>query len=136
MVLTPDVIQKIEEIAEAAYRKIGAADARKQIDLTLKFAQSQPPAKIILDGKTVEAIAVDMASVWSPGDFRTDTDENGVVRTLEYCRVLSLVITDSRVCLCKCGFEVVPGATISQEHYINALYWTTTVDRLTEQYIC
>ena len=137
MIIASDTIQKIEELAESVLEKIGASDIQKKVRLAVKFARCQPSEEITLDGQRVTAVAVDIASVFSAeGSYQQYADENGTVRTVESCRVLSIVVADDEACLCKCDFDVILATRPQEEEFINAVYWTTDVDHLTENYIC
>lgn len=136
MQLSSKVIQKIQVLAWFAYEKIGVRDIRKQIDMTIKFARSQPPVEIILDGNTAKAIAVDIASVFSLEEDYRQIEENGQTITATHCQVLSIVIMGDDVRLCKATFDAVPGGALQKERYINARYWSTDAEQLTETYIC
>ena len=137
MSISPDMIQKIEDIVGAALPKIGAADIGKKVQLAVKFARCQPPVEVTLDGAKVVGVAVDIASVFSPqGNYRPYTDEQGVVKTVEAVQALSIVLVENNVRLCKSTYDVILGATPEEEQFINVMYWTTEVDMLTENYIC
>lgn len=137
MGISPEVIEKIEEIAAAAYQRIGAENISKKIRLTVRFATSQPPMDIVLDGQQVTAIAVDIATVFSPeGCYHLYTDEHNVSGTVESVQALSIVILDRDVILCKSSYDVRPDPVSGLDQFINCQYRTTSVDLLTEPYIC
>lgn len=137
MDMTPDRIQKIGAIVSSVLRKIKATDIQKKVDLAVKFARSQPPVEITLDGATVMAIAVDIATVFSlEGNYRQTIDDKGVVRTVESLQALSIVLVNNQVHLCKSTYDVISGNSFEDDRFVNAMYWTTNIDQLTETYIC
>ena len=136
MDMTAEMVQKVKAVAEAALRKIGADGIPKKVDLAVKFARSQAPAQIVLDGNSLVAVAVDIATVFSlEGSYR-QMEYNGAAVTAEAVQALSIVLVGDDVKLCKSAYDVVPGLTYQEAQFINARYWTTTLDALTEAYIC
>ena len=137
MAISAETVQKIQEILEPVFHRIGAGNIRKQVDLAIKFARSQLPVEMILDGKKAVGIAVDIATVYSPeGNYYRYVDENHVVQTAESVQALSIVLIDQNVILCKSSYDVISNPSYENPKFINALYRTTTPDALTETYIC
>ena len=136
MDMTAEMVQKVKAVAEAALRKIGADGIPKKVDLAVKFARSQAPAQIVLDGNSLVAVAVDIATVFSREGSLRKIEYNGAMVTVETIQTLSIVLTGDEVQLCKSTYDVVPGLTYQEAQFINARYWTTTLDALTEAYIC
>lgn len=135
--MTADMIQKTEEAVSSALQKIGAEDIGKKVKLAVKFARHQPPAEIMLDGRQVTAVAVDIATVFSPeGTYFTYVDEQNVTRTAESIQALSIVIVGSEVHLCKSSYDAVSGSDFGDARFINCKYRTTSPEMLTENYIC
>ena len=132
MRLTEEMIQKIRDVTESALRKIGETKLQKKTDLAVKFARSQPAVEILLDGKTVTAVAVDIATVFDlESHFYQIVDENGVVITVEPIQALSIVIVGDEVILCKSAYDA-----IGNDKFINAKYRTTCIEEITEKYTC
>lgn len=137
MMISTEAVQKVEKIAAAVYQKIGASNIQKNIRQTVRFAISQPQADIILDGKPVRATAVDIATVFSPeGHYWKFVDEHYRIRTAESIQALSIVVIGDDVILCKSSYDAITGPVQGEEQFINSKYWTTSLDLLTEQYIC
>ena len=135
--MTTDLIQQIEDVVGSALRKIGATDVPQKVVLAVKFAGNQPPVEITLDGKRAFGVAVDIASVFSPEEnYHQYADDNGTTKTVESVQALSVVIVGNSVRLCKSKYDVISDSLYGKEKYINVMYWTTTVDMLTEKYIC
>ena len=136
MNMTAEMVQKVKAVTDAALQKIGADGIHKKVDLAVKFARSQAPMQIVLDGNSLVAVAVDIATVFSlEGSFR-QSEYNGAAVTAEAVQALSIVLVGDDVKLCKSTYDVVPGSTYQDAQFINARYWTTTLDALTEKYIC
>ena len=136
MNMTAEMEQKVKAVTDAALQKIGADGIQKKVDLAVKFARSQAPMQIVLDGNSLVAVAVDIATVFSlEGNFRK-IEYNGAAVTAEAVQALSIVLVGDDVKLCKSTYDVVPGSTYQDAQFINARYWTTTLDALTENYIC
>ena len=135
MNLTAEMEQKVKAITDAALRKIGADGIQKKVNLAVKFAWAQPPVEVVLDGNILVAVAVDIASVFFPEGSYRQIDYNGAVVTAEAVQALSIVLVGDDVKLCKSTYDVVPGPTFQDAQFINARYWTTTLDALTEDYI-
>ncbi len=132
MRLTEEMIQKVRDVTESALRKIGETKLQKKIDLAVKFAWSQPAVEILLDGKTVTAVAVDIATVFDlESYFYQFVDDNGAVKTAESIQALSIVILGDEVILCKSTYDAV-----GMDKLINVKYRTTCLEELTEKYIC
>ena len=92
--------------------------------------------QIVLDGSSLVAVAVDIATVFSlEGNYR-QTEYDGKAITVEAAQALSIVLVGDDVKLCKATYDVVPSSTFQDAKFINARYWTTTLDALTEKYIC
>lgn len=136
MNLTADMVQKVKAVTDAALQKIGAKGIRKKVDLAVKFARSQAPMQIVLDGHSLVAVAVDLATVFSPESYYRQIDYNGATTTVETIQALSIVLVGDDVKLCKSPYDVVPGPTYQDAQFINARYWTTSLEALTEEYIC
>ena len=135
--MTQDLLQKIEAVAEAALRRIGAPDIQKKVHLAVMFARSQPAVEIDLDGAKVSAVAVDIATVFTPdGDYHLSVDSHGQIVEVESIQALSILVVEKDVILCKSTYDVLPGSGYEDEKYINCEYRTTDVDMLTENYIC
>ena len=134
--MTQELIQKIEAITFAALRKIGTDDIPKKVALALKFAKSQTPTQILLDGSSLVAVTVDIATVYSLDCRFLQRDYQGAAVTTEEIQALCIVLTEDDVKLCKCTYEVICGQPFHKPTFINAQYWTTTLDALTENYIC
>lgn len=115
---------------------ISDGNIEKNVSLTLRFVRSQPPVEIILDGEKVTAVAVDMATVYSPEGFYRQIEYHGKVVTVESIQKLGIVLIGEDVKLCKGTYNAVPGDSFQEATFINARYWTTTLDALTEEYIC
>ena len=136
MNITAGMVQKVKAVADAALQKIGADGIQKKVNMAVKFAWSQPPMQIVLDGNSLVAVAVDIATVFSlEGSYR-QIEYNGAVATVEAIQALSIVLVGDDVKLCKSTYDVLPGPTFQDAQFINARYWTTTPDDLTEEYIC
>ena len=136
MNMTAEMVQKVKADTDAALQKIGADGIQKKVDLAVKFARSQAPMQIVLDGNSLVAVAVDIATVFSlEGSFR-QIEYNGASVTAEAVQALSIVLVGDDVKLCKSTYDVVPGSTYQDAQFINARYWTTTLDALTEKFIC
>ena len=136
MNMTAEMVQKVKAVTDAALQKISADGIQKKVDLAVKFARSQPPMQIVLDGNSLVAVAIDIATVFSlEGSFR-QIEYNGGAVTAEAVQALSIVLVGDDVKLCKSTYDVVPGSTFQDAQFINARYWTTTLDALTEEYIC
>ena len=136
MNLTADMVQKVKTVTDAALQKIGAKGIRKKVDLAVKFARSQAPMQIVLDGHSLVAVAVDLATVFSPESYYRQIDYNGATTTVETIQALSIVLVGDDAKLCKSSYDVVPGPTYQDAQFINARYWTTSLEALTEEYIC
>lgn len=136
MNLTADMVQKVNAVTDAALQKIGAKGIRKKVDLAVKFARSQAPMQIVLDGHSLVAVAVDLATVFSLESYYRQIDYNGATTTVETIQALSIVLVGDDVKLCKSSYDVVPGPTYQDAQFINARYWTTSLEALTEEYIC
>lgn len=136
MNLTADMVQKVKAVTDAALQKIGAKGIRKKVDLAVKFARSQASMQIVLDGHSLVAVAVDLATVFSPESYYRQIDYNGATTTVETIQALSIVLVGDDVKLCKSSYDVVPGPTYQDAQFINARYWTTSLEALTEEYIC
>ena len=137
MEISPEIIEKIEELTAAAFQRIGAENIPKKIRMAVRFAISQPPTDIVLDGQHVTAIAVDIATVFSPENHdHLYTAEHNVCRTGAVIPALSIVIRDGDVILCKSSYDVYRDPVSGSDRYINCQYRTTSVDLLTEPYIC
>lgn len=131
MKINPDILQKAERLTRAAYLRIGTDNMEQNVTRTLRFARNQPPEGINLDGQRIVAVAVDIASVFSPENYyHTRVDKNGIPCTAEIYQALSIVLTDQDVKLCKSTFDVVSGS-----EFINGEYRSTSLDDLTERYI-
>ena len=136
MNMTAEMVQKVKAVTDAALQKIGADGIRKKVDQAVKFAWAQPPMQIVLDGNGLVTVAVDIATVRSPeGNYR-QIEYNAAAVTVETIQALSIVLDGDDVKLCKSTYDVVPGPTFQDAQFINARYWTTTLDDLTEEYIC
>ena len=136
MNMTADTMQKIEDVVAAALQKIGADGIQKKVALAVKFARNQAPMQIVLDGNNLVAVAVDIATVFSlEGSYR-QIEYDGKAITVEAVQALSIVLVGDDVKLCKSTYDVVPGSTFQDAKFINARYWTTSLDALTEEYIC
>lgn len=132
MKLTAETVQAIEKVTESALVKIGAADIPGKVKLAVKFAWAQPPREILLNGERVTAVAVDIATVFTPeGCFHQIMDAAGAVTTAESVRALSVVLLGDDVMLCKSAYDAV-----GTDVFLNARYWTTSLDALTEEYLC
>ena len=137
MKLDPEIIEKVRKLTHAAYIKIGAHKVEEKINLTLRFAQAQPTISIILDGREVTAVAVDIASVFDRECcYRQIEGPDGSLLKVETMQVLSIVITGEDVRLCKATYDVIPTSVPEKEEFVNARYWATTLDDLTENYFC
>ena len=136
MNITDDMMQKVKVVVGAALQKIGAEGRQKKVDLAVKFARSQPPRQIVLDDISLVAVAIVIATVFSmEGNYR-QIEYNGTAVTTEAVKALSIVLVGDDVKLCKSTYDVVPGSTFQDAKFINAQYWTTSLDLLTEEYIC
>ena len=136
MNMTAEMAQKVKAVTDAALQKIGADGIQKKVDLAVKFARSQAPMQIVLDGNSLVAVAVDLATVFSlEGSFR-QIEYNGAAVTAEAVQALSIVLVGDDVKRCKSTYDVVPGSTYQDAQFINARYWTTSLEALTEEYIC
>ena len=137
MNMTAETIQKVKATIEPAFKRIGVADATKNVALAVKFARSQPVVDITLDNQMTSAVAVDIATVFSlDGDYRTVVDDDGKSHVVETIQALSVVIAGEDVKLCKSKYDVVNNGSFEDAKFVNAKYWTTSVDQLTEEYIC
>lgn len=137
MKLDPEIIEKVRNLTRTAYIKIGACKVEEKINLTLRFARAQPAISIILDGKEVTAVAVDIASVFDRECcYRQIEGPDGSLLEVEVMQVLSIVIMGQDVRLCKSTYDVIPASSLEKEKYINVRYWTTSLESLTEEYIC
>ena len=137
MKLDPEIIEKVRKLTHAAYIKIGAHKVEEKINLTLRFAQAQPAISIILDGREVTAVAVDIASVFERECcYRQIEGPDGSLLKVETVQVLSIVITGDDVLLCKATYDVIPAPSLEKEEFVNARYWATSLESLTEEYIC
>ena len=136
MNITAGMVQKVKAVADAALQKIGADGIQKKVDLAVKFAKNQAPMQIVLDGHSLVAVAVDLATVFSPESYYRQIDYNGATTTVETIQALSIVLVGDDVKLCKSSYDVVPGPTYQDAQFINARYWTTSLEALTEEYIC
>lgn len=136
MNMTAEMEQKVKAVTDAALQKIGADGIQKKVDLAVKFARSQPPVQIVLDGNSLVAVAVDIATVFSLESSYRQIDYKGAAVTVEAVQALSIVLVGDDVKLCKSTYDVVPGPTFQDAQFINARYWTTTLDALTEEYVC
>lgn len=137
MKLDPEIIEKVRKLSRAAYTRINACNIEENIRRTLLFVQSQNAVRIILDGKAVTAVAVDIASVFHrEGCYRQIEGQDGRLLMVEAMQVLSIVITGEDVRLCKATYDVIVASTPEKEEFINARYWATTLEDLTENYIC
>lgn len=137
MNLDPAIIEKVRKLTRAAYIKIGACKVEEKTNLTLRFAQSQSAGQIVLDGNAVTAVAVDIASVFHrEGCYRQMEGQDGRLLKVETVQVLSIVITGEDVRLCKATYDVIVASAPEKEEFINARYRTTTLEDLTENYIC
>ena len=137
MDIAPDMIGKIENIAAAALTQIGAGNVPQKVKRAVKFCRSQPPAEIMLDGEKIVAVAVDIATEFSLEPYyRHHTDDNNIIRTVEFVKALSIVVYGDQVRLCKSTFDVIPGAAAGEERFVNSMYWTTDIPMLFENYIC
>ena len=137
MNMTDETIKKIKATIEPAFKRIGVADATKNVELAVKFARSQPIVDITLDNQKTSAVAVDIATVFSlEGDYRTVIDDDGKSHTVETIQALSVVVAGEDVKLCKSKYDVVNNGSFEDAKFVNAKYWTTSVDQLTEEYIC
>lgn len=136
MNMTAEMVQKIKAVTGAALQKIGADGIQKKVDLAVKFAISQASTQIILDGNNLKTVAVDIATVFSlEGNYRL-IEYNGAAVTVETIQALSIVLVGDDVKLCKSTYDVIPGPLFQDAQFINARYWTTTLDSLTEEYCC
>ena len=136
MNITAGMVLKVKAVADAALQKIGADGIQKKVDLAVKFARSQAPMQIALDGGSLVTVAVDIATVFSQeGSYRQIEYKRATV-TAEAIQALSIVMVGDNVKLCKSTYDVVPGSTFQDAQFINARYWITTLDALTEKYIC
>ena len=82
------------------------------------------------------AVAIDIATVFSmEGNYR-QIEYHGTAITAEAVKALSIVLVGDDVKLCKSTYDVVPGPTFQDTKFINAQYRTTSLDLLTEEYIC
>ena len=129
--INPELLNMAETLARAAYEKISCRNVEKNVSLTLRFAHGQNPVEIILDGKKVTAVAVDMATVFSLEGYYHQIEHNGTITEAESVQALSMVLTEEDVILCKSTYDA-----IGSDIFINCKYWTTTLDALTEEYIC
>ena len=136
MNMTAEMVQKVKAVTDAALQKIGADGIQKKVDLAVKFARSQAPMQIVLDGNSLVAVAVDIATVFSLESSYRQIEYKGAAVTAEAVQALSIVLVGDDVKLCKSTYDVVPGSTYQDAQFINARYWTTTLDALTEKYIC
>ena len=137
MMFPPEIIEDVRQLSLAAYRKIGAGKRAEKVNRTLRFAQAQPAISIILDGREVTAVAVDIASVFDRECcYRQIEGPDGSLLKVETMQVLSIVITGDDVLLCKSTYDVIPASSLEKEKYINARYWTTSLESLMEEYIC
>ena len=137
MMFPPEIIEDVRQLSLAAYIKIGAHKVEEKINLTLRFAQAQPATSIILDGKAVTAVAVDIASVFDRECCcRQIEGPDGSLLKVETMQVLSIVITGDDVLLCKAAYDVIPASSLEKEKYINSRYWATSLESLMEEYIC
>ena len=136
MNMTAEMEQKVKAVTDAALQKIGADGIQKKVDLAVKFARSQAPMQIALDGGSLVTVAVDIATVFSQeGSYRQIEYKRATV-TAEAIQALSIVLVGDNVKLCKSTYDVVPGTTFQDAQFINARYWVTALDALTEKYIC
>ena len=134
--MTSEMMEKIENVVSAALQKIGADRIPQKTALAVKFAGSQAPVEILLDGHSLEAVAVDIATVFTrEGSYRY-TEYEGEAVTVEAVQALSIVLVEDDVKLCKSTYEVLPGAAFQEAKFINARYQTTALDELTEEYSC
>lgn len=132
-----ETIQKIREVAYAALTKVNSQKVDKDVKRAVRFASAQNPTEIVLDGKTVKAVAVDIATVFSlEGYYHTIIDENGYSRTVEFVEALSIVIVGDDVRLCKSTYDAFRNPVTLEEKFLNCVYRTTAVEDLTEDYIC
>ena len=137
MIVSDEVIQRIRHLAESALHKIEADNLQEKVELAVKFVRAQASKEIILNGKTVTAVAVDIATIFScEGSYRQITGEDGAVRTVETVRALNIVIVDDEVILCKSTYDVWYDASLQKHEFINEYYRTSSVEELTERYIC
>ena len=137
MNMTAETIHKIKATIEPAFKRIGVADATKNVELAVKFARSQPMVDITLDNQKTSAVAVDIATVFSlEDDYRTVIDDDGKSHAVETIQALSVVVAGEDVKLCKSKYDVVNNGSFEDAKFVNAKYWTTSVDQLTEEYIC
>ena len=136
MNMTAEMEQKVKAVTDAALQKIGADGIQKKVNLAVKFARSKPPVQIVLDGNSLVAVAVDIATVFSLESSYRQMDYKGAAVTVEAVQALSIVLVGDDVKLCKSTYDVVPGSTFQDAQFINARYWTTTLDALTEEYFC
>lgn len=136
MNITAEMVQKVKAVADEALQKIGADSIQEKVDLAVKFARSQAPMKIVLDGGSLVTVAVDIATVFSQEGSYRQIEYKGATVTAEAIQALSIVLVGDNVKLCKSTYDVVPGSTFQDAQFINARYWITTLDALTEKYIC
>ena len=137
MNMTDETIKKIKATIEPAFNRIGVADATKNVAMVVKFAKSQPMTDITLDNQKTRAVAVDIATVFAlEGDYRTVIDDDGKSHVVETIQALSVVVVGEDVKLCKAKYDVMNNGSFENAIFTNAKYWTTSVDQLTEEYIC
>jgi hypothetical protein len=70
------------------------------------------------------------------GDYRTVIDDDGKSHVVETIQALSVVVVGEDVKLCKSKYDVVNNGSFEDAKFINSKYWTTSVDQLTEEYVC
>ena len=137
MKMTDETIQKIKATIEPAFKRIGVADATKNVAMVVKFAKSHPMTDITLDNQKTRAVAVDIATVFAlEGDYRTVIDDDGKSHVVETIQALSVVVAGEDVKLCKSKYDVMNNGSFENAVFTNAKYLTTSVDQLTEEYIC
>lgn len=136
MNITDDMMQKVKAVVGAALQKIGAECWQKKIDIAIKFVRSQSLKQIVLDDISLVAVAVDIATVFSLENSYRQIEYNGLAVTAEAIQALSVVLVEDDVKLCKSTYDVIPGSGFQDARFINARYWTTSLDSLTEEYIC
>lgn len=137
MMFPPEIIEDVRQLSLAAYRKIGAGKIVEKVNRTLRFVQTQNAGQIMLDGKETLAVAVDIASVFERECcYRQIEGPDGSLLEVEVMQVLSIVITGDDVLLCKSTYDVIPTSVPEKEEFVNARYWATSLESLTEEYIC
>ena len=128
------MISMMAELIRAALEKIGATEIEKKVKLAIKLIHSQAAVDLILDSQTVTGIAVDIATVFSlDGHFSKYRTSQGAEITIETMHALSIVLVCDQIHLCKSTYDVIPG---DPELFVNCRYWTTTLEDITENYIC